>query len=306
MIDKIIWIIKISFIVFSIFFFFNIDFSELNFFNYNQIIAILILIIFHLFRILRFYVIFYFLNNKINFFSLVEIYYIGLYLGIITPGRLGEFYRIKLINDLNIPKLSNYNFVLIEKITDIFSLICFIFLLLITGFYTLNLQTIVLFFIFVLVGIFFIKNGYHFFTYSVKKILSFSQKFKKKKIFKLFFKNNYFENLSNKKLIFLFFLTMIIWLIFIFAVHIGINSNFNINFLETTVKKVVDFAKANNENYDHRWLNLHGMDAVLASMDEKSEKKELSKPKKDCEKIKQKTIDDYFNGFTEYLKSLKK
>ena len=233
MIDKIIWIIKISFIVFSIFFFFNIDFSELNFFNYNQIIAILILIIFHLFRILRFYVIFYFLNNKINFFSLVEIYYIGLYLGIITPGRLGEFYRIKLINDLNIPKLSNYNFVLIEKITDIFSLICFIFLLLITGFYTLNLQTIVLFFIFVLVGIFFIKNGYHFFTYSVKKILSFSQKFKKKKSFKLFFKNNSFENLSNKKLIFLFFLTMIIWLIFIFAVHIGINSNFNINFLET-------------------------------------------------------------------------
>ena len=233
MIDKIIWIIKISFIVFSIFFFFNIDFSELKFFNYNQIIAILILIIFHLFRILRFYVIFYFLNNKINFFSLVEIYYIGLYLGIITPGRLGEFYRIKLINDLNIPKLSNYNFVLIEKITDIFSLICFIFLLLITGFYTLNLQTIVLFFIFVLVGIFFIKNGYHFFTYSVKKILSFSQKFKKKKSFKLFFKNNSFENLSNKKLIFLFFLTMIIWLIFIFAVHIGINSNFNINFLET-------------------------------------------------------------------------
>ena len=80
----------------------------------------------------------------------------------------------------------------------------------------------------------------------------------------------------------------------------------NINFLETTVKKVVDFAKSNNENYDHRWLNLHGMDAVLASMDEKSEKKELSKPKKDWGKIKQKTIDDYFNGFTEYLKSLKK
>jgi hypothetical protein len=44
----------------------------------------------------------------------------------------------------------------------------------------------------------------------------------------------------------------------------------NIDFLEKTVKKVVDFAKNNDENYDHRWLNLHGMDAVLASMDEKA------------------------------------
>jgi len=233
MINKIIWIIKISFIFFSIFFFLNIDFSKLNFFNYNQLIAILVLIIFHLFRILRFYIIFYFLNNKINFFRLVEIYYIGLYLGIITPGRLGEFYRIKLINDLNIPNLSNYNFLLIEKITDIFSLICFIFLLLITGFYTLNLQTIFLFFTFVLVGIFFIKNGYYFFTYFTKKIICFFPKLKKKKFFELFFKNNPFVNLGNKKLIFLFLLTMTIWLIFIFAVHIGINGNFKVNFLET-------------------------------------------------------------------------
>ena len=80
----------------------------------------------------------------------------------------------------------------------------------------------------------------------------------------------------------------------------------NIDFLEKTVKKVVDFAKNNDENYDHRWLNLHGMDAVLASMDEKAEKKELSKPKKEWKKIKQNTIEDYFNGFTEYLKSVKK
>ena len=233
MINKLIWIIKIIFIVFSIFYFFNIDFSELNFFNYNQIIAIIILFFFHLFRILRFYVIFYFLNKKINFFSLVEIYYIGLYLGIITPGRLGEFYRIKLINDLNIPNLSNYNFILIEKITDIFSLIYFIFLLLITGFYTLNLQTFVLFSMLVLFVIFLIKYGYNFFTYSIKKIISFSQKLKKKRSFKLFFKNNPFEILGNNKLIFLFFLTILIWLIFIFAVHVGISSNFNINFLET-------------------------------------------------------------------------
>ena len=80
----------------------------------------------------------------------------------------------------------------------------------------------------------------------------------------------------------------------------------NIEYLEKTVKKVVDFVKENNENYDHRWLNLHGMDAVLASMDGKTKKKELSKPKSEWPTIKQKTIDDYYNGFSEYLKSMKK
>jgi hypothetical protein len=48
------------------------------------------------------------------------------------------------------------------------------------------------------------------------------------------------------------------------------------------------------------------MDAVLASMDGKTKKKELSKPKSEWPTIKQKTIDDYYNGFSEYLKSMKK
>jgi len=79
----------------------------------------------------------------------------------------------------------------------------------------------------------------------------------------------------------------------------------NVEFLKKTVTKVVDFVKGNDENYDHRWLNLHGMDAVIAGMDENSEKKELSKPKNEWPKIKQTTIDEYYNGFTEYLKSIK-
>lgn len=29
--------------------------------------------------------------------------------------------------------------------------------------------------------------------------------------------------------------------------------------LEKTVTKVVDFVTANDENYDHRWINLHGI-----------------------------------------------
>jgi hypothetical protein len=80
----------------------------------------------------------------------------------------------------------------------------------------------------------------------------------------------------------------------------------NIDSLEKTVNKVVDFVKTNDENYDHRWINLHGMDAVLAGIDDKAEKKELSQPKDKWAEIKKKTIDDYYNGFIEYVKSKKK
>lgn len=71
--------------------------------------------------------------------------------------------------------------------------------------------------------------------------------------------------------------------------------------LAKTVTKVVDFVRTNEENYDHRWINLHGMDAILASMDGKSENKKLSQPKDQWTKIKNKTIDDYYNGFIEYV-----
>lgn len=79
----------------------------------------------------------------------------------------------------------------------------------------------------------------------------------------------------------------------------------DIDKLEKTVTKVVDFVRTNEENYDHSWINLHGMDAVLAGMDDNSEKEELSQPKDKWTEIKKKTVDDYYNGFIEYVKSKK-
>ncbi len=80
----------------------------------------------------------------------------------------------------------------------------------------------------------------------------------------------------------------------------------DIDKLEKTVTKVVDFVMTNEENYDHRWINLHGMDAVLSGMDANAEKKELIQPKEKWTEIKKKTVDDYYNGFIEYVKSQKK
>jgi hypothetical protein len=79
----------------------------------------------------------------------------------------------------------------------------------------------------------------------------------------------------------------------------------DIDKLQKIVTKVVDFVRTNEENYDHRWINLHGMDAVLAGMDDKSEYKELSQPKDKWSEIKKKTVDDYYNGFIEYVKNKK-
>jgi hypothetical protein len=79
----------------------------------------------------------------------------------------------------------------------------------------------------------------------------------------------------------------------------------DIDKLKKTVTKVVDFVRTNEENYDHRWINLHGMDAVLSGMDEITEKKELSQPIDKWKEIKKKTLDDYYNGFIEYVKNKK-
>ncbi|MFD2909413.1 hypothetical protein ACFSX9_11805 [Flavobacterium ardleyense] len=79
----------------------------------------------------------------------------------------------------------------------------------------------------------------------------------------------------------------------------------NIDQLEKTITKVVDFVKANAENYDHRWINLHGMGAVIAGMSEDTETKALSQPEDKWAAIKKKTIDEYYNGFVEYVKSKK-
>lgn len=77
----------------------------------------------------------------------------------------------------------------------------------------------------------------------------------------------------------------------------------NTDNLEITVTKVVDFVRTNEEDYDHRWINLHGMDAVMTGMDNDSGEKELSQPKDKWADIKKKTVDDYFNRFIEYVKN---
>jgi hypothetical protein len=76
--------------------------------------------------------------------------------------------------------------------------------------------------------------------------------------------------------------------------------------LEQIVKKVVAFVKANEEKYDPRWINLTGMGAMSAGLSGKTKDEALSLDKKQWPAIKSKTIDDYYQGFTEFLEGQKK
>ena len=75
----------------------------------------------------------------------------------------------------------------------------------------------------------------------------------------------------------------------------------DITLLKSTVEKVVNFVREKEENYDHRWLNLHGMGAFI-----NDKNAELSKPTELWAEIKAKTISDYQEGFNKYIKSVEK
>lgn len=75
--------------------------------------------------------------------------------------------------------------------------------------------------------------------------------------------------------------------------------------LEQTVTKVVDFVRSNEENYDHRWLSLHGLDALQSGMKGDAETAAPLKPKEQWAKIKSLTIDEYFEGFKQAMKKVK-
>ena len=70
--------------------------------------------------------------------------------------------------------------------------------------------------------------------------------------------------------------------------------------LERIVNEVAAYVRSNPENYDHRWINLHGMGAFVNGGEA------LSKPKPEWSKIKEETVSEYMAGFNEALASMKK
>lgn len=77
--------------------------------------------------------------------------------------------------------------------------------------------------------------------------------------------------------------------------------------LEKLVDKVVAWDEKTPYNYDHRWINLHGMGAMISGLDPKDQKRqELSLPKEQWEKIAVDTRKTYSDQFHEAMKELEK
>jgi hypothetical protein len=75
--------------------------------------------------------------------------------------------------------------------------------------------------------------------------------------------------------------------------------------LKALVPKVVEWDKKTPHKYDHRWINLHGMDAVNASLDNSEGKRDvMSLPKDEWDKIAEKTRANYLSSFNEMMEQL--
>ncbi len=79
----------------------------------------------------------------------------------------------------------------------------------------------------------------------------------------------------------------------------------NLEILEGLVPRVLEWDKLTPHKYDHRWINIHGMGAILTGMDGDDKKAALSLPEPQWAEIKEKTRSDYLRGFQQALAEMK-
>jgi len=87
--------------------------------------------------------------------------------------------------------------------------------------------------------------------------------------------------------------------------HINEYTFHNLPMLEELIPKVVEWDKKTAHNYDHRWINLHGMNAVISGMGSASTPTALSLPKEQWEQIAEQTRSDYLSGFRKAMEMMK-
>lgn len=76
--------------------------------------------------------------------------------------------------------------------------------------------------------------------------------------------------------------------------------------LEALVPRVIEWDRNTPHDYDHRWINLHGMGAMMSALDEShQDTAPLSLPEDQWSSIAEKTRTDYLDGFRQALAQLK-
>lgn len=80
----------------------------------------------------------------------------------------------------------------------------------------------------------------------------------------------------------------------------------NLDLLKETVEKVFKYDAEIPYEYDHRWINLYGSNAMRASLSGESDTTKLSLPESDWEKIHADTRKNYKEGFERAMAQLEK
>ncbi|MCB0375557.1 MAG: hypothetical protein KDD04_06530, partial [Sinomicrobium sp.] len=83
----------------------------------------------------------------------------------------------------------------------------------------------------------------------------------------------------------------------------------NLDKLEEIVSKVLHWDRITPHNYDHRWINLHGMEAMVSLLEIQEGKTTtedivMSRPESEWEEIFRQTQETYLTGFKEALKMM--
>ena len=76
--------------------------------------------------------------------------------------------------------------------------------------------------------------------------------------------------------------------------------------LKSLIPRVVEWDRKTPHNYDHRWINLHGMSAMMSGLGASgSVKSVLSLPEDQWNDIAEKTRTDYLEGFQQAMAQMK-
>ena len=79
----------------------------------------------------------------------------------------------------------------------------------------------------------------------------------------------------------------------------------NIPKLEALIPRVVDWDRKTPHRYDHRWINLHGMGAMISGTGSPMQPPSLSLPADQWAPIAEKTRADYLEGFRQAMAQMK-
>jgi hypothetical protein len=76
--------------------------------------------------------------------------------------------------------------------------------------------------------------------------------------------------------------------------------------LKALIPRVVEWDRRTPHLYDHRWINLHGMNAIVRTQGKKSAATVFSAPREEWQRIAEKTREDYLSGFEEAMARLER